>query len=85
MHNQMEAIPKELRQAKNGLSDVTNRLDVVEGCLKGLEESSTSPSSDTSVIKKNKVPPQVWVRNSHIYLHKCLDIPLWGEGGGSLV
>ena len=45
MHNQMEAILKELRQANNRLSDVTNRLDVVEGCLKGLEESSTSPCS----------------------------------------
>ena len=61
MHNQMEAILKELRQANNQLSDVTNRLDAVEGHLKGLQESSTSPSSDTSVIKKSKVPPKVQV------------------------
>ena len=63
MHNQMDAILQELRKANSRLSDVTNRLDVVEGRLKGLEEISTSPSSDTSTIKKSKVPLQVRVRN----------------------
>ena len=81
MHNQMDAILQELRKANSRLSDVTNRLDVVEGRLKGLEEISTSPSSDTSTIKKSKVPPQVRVRN--MVLIQVFGISLSvGMGGG---
>ena len=59
-HRQMDAILQELRVANSRLSDVTNRLDTVEGRLKGLEET-TSLSSDASLHKKRKVPPQVRV------------------------
>ena len=59
-HRQMDAILQELSVANSKLSDVTNRLDTVEGRLKGLEET-TSLSSDASLHKKRKVPPQVRV------------------------
>ena len=56
----MDAILQELRVANSRLGDVTNRLDTVEGRLKGLEET-TSLSSDAFIHKKRKVPPQVRV------------------------
>ena len=60
--NQMEDILKELRQANTRLMDVTNRLDMVEGRLKGIEEPSTcSTSTGLDEPKKRKVPPQVRV------------------------
>ena len=79
----MDAILQELRKANSRLSDVTNRLDVVEGRLKGLEEISTSPSSDTLTIKKSKVP-QVRVRNMVLIqvFGISLSVGMGGGGGG---
>ena len=66
----MDAVLKELREANTRLKDVTNRLDNVEGRLKGLEEASacsTSTGSDEPSLKKRKIPPQVRVSHK-LYL-----------------
>ena len=58
----MDDILRELHQANAPLTDVTNYLDTVEGCLKGLKELSTCRTSTGSdVPKKGKVPPRVCV------------------------
>ena len=60
----MDNILQELKKANSRFTDVTNRLDLVEGRLKGLEEASVCSSSTFSeapVFKKRKVPPQVRV------------------------
>lgn len=46
--SRMDDILQELRQANSPLTDVTNRLDMVEGQLKGLEKASTCSTSTGS-------------------------------------
>ena len=60
--NPMKEVLCELKQMNSKLSEVTERLGVVEGRLHGLEENSVSISSDASEKKKNKIPPEVRVR-----------------------
>ena len=70
----MDDILQELKQANSRLTDVTNRLDLVEGRLKGLEEASVctaSTSSEAPAFKKRKVPPQVRV-SVHVAFHLCI-------------
>lgn len=59
--NPMKEVLCELKQMNSKLSEVTERLGVIEGRLHGLEENSVSISSDASE-KKNKIPPEVRVR-----------------------
>lgn len=60
--NPMKEVLCELKQMNSKLSEVTERLGVVEGRLHGLEENSVSISSDASEKKKNKISPEVRVR-----------------------